>query len=45
MLVIWTLEANCSELNKADILLLSFRLVLVDNDNEQGVHKSIITKE
>lgn len=24
MLVIWTLEANCSELNKADVLLLSF---------------------
>ena len=24
MLVIWTLKANCSELNKADVLLLSF---------------------
>ena len=45
ILVIWTLEANCSELNKADALLLSFLQVLVDNDSEQGVHESIITKE
>ena len=43
MVAIGQLRQNWSELNKADVLLLSFLWVLVDN--EQGIHKSIITKE